>query len=313
MAQVVCVGILVADVLAKPVDVWPERGKLALVKTMELHTGGCAGNTAIGLARLGVESALICRVGQDGFGDYLVANAQREGVDTRGMKRDPQALTSSTMVMVHGDGERSFIHHLGANATLTDSDVDWDLVGQADILHIAGSFLMPALDGQPTARLLKEARRRGITTALDTAWDSMGHWMDLLGPALPYVDIFLPSIEEARMLTGEYEPERVAANLANRGVGLVGLKMGEHGCFVRSGSTTLSLPAYQIDPVDATGAGDAFVAGFLTGIVNGYDLERTARLGNAVGAMCTQAMGTTAGIRSLAETEKFMDVTPVRE
>jgi len=313
LPQVVCVGILVADVVAKPVDVWPDRGKLALVDRMELHTGGCASNTAVGLARIGLSSSVIGRLGQDGFGDFLTQRLQDEGVDVGGLVRDPEALTSATMVMVHGDGERSFLHYLGANAHLTDQDVNWDLVSQAEVLHVAGAFLMPSLDGEPTARLLREARTRGITTALDTGWDSMGNWMALLAPVLPYVDIFLPSIEEARMLTSEDEPEHIARDLVDRGVGLVGLKMGERGCYLRTRQEAIPLPAYQVQVVDATGAGDAFVAGFLTGVVNGWELERTGRFANAVGAMCTQALGTTAGIRSLAETERFIAATPQRQ
>ena len=312
MADVVCVGIMVADVVAKPVDVWPERGKLALVGRMELHTGGCAANTAVGLARIGIETGVIGRVGRDGFGDFIVRKLKREGVDTSGVVKDREALTSSTMVMVHGDGERSFLHYLGANAKLTAGDVKWDLVSGAEILHVAGAFLMPALDGEPTARLLQEARARGITTALDTGWDSMGNWMSVLAPVLPYVDIFLPSIEEARMLTGEEEPERIARDLVERGVGVVGLKMGERGCYLHTRAEAMAISAYKIDPVDATGAGDAFVAGFLTGVLRGWDLERTGHFANAVGALCTQAIGTTAGIKSLAETERFMANTPLR-
>lgn len=312
MAQVVCVGIIVADVVAKPVDVWPERGKLALVPRMELHIGGCAANTAVGLARIGVPSGVIGRVGQDGFGDFCVADLKGEGVEVAGVVRDAEALTSATMVMVHGDGERSFIHSLGANANLTDGDIDWEIAGEADVLHVAGAFLMPSLDGEPTARLLREARARGITTALDTAWDSMGNWMELLGAALPYVDIFLPSIEEAKMLTGEEEPERIARDLLSRGVGLVGLKMGERGSFICTKGESVMVPPYQVNAIDANGAGDAFVAGFLTGIVKGWDLARTGRFANAVGALCTTAVGTTTGLRSLEETERFMGETATR-
>ena len=312
MADVVCVGILVADAVAKPVDSWPERGKLVLVDRMSLHLGGCASNAGVGLAKIGVSLAVVGKLGCDGFGDFLIGVMDRAGIDTRGIVRDPETNTSATMVMVHGDGERSFVHYLGANAAFTDTDVDWNVVAGARMLHIAGALLMPAFDGEPTARVLRRAKESGIQTCLDSAWDSRNRWMSALEPCLPHVDVFLPSIEEAKMITGREQPQEIAQVLVDHGVGIVGLKMGEQGCFIRAGDTTLRLPAYQIQPMDATGAGDAFVAGFLTGLVKGWDLERTGRFANAVGALATLAIGTTAGVRNLDETLAFMESTPTR-
>lgn len=307
MADVVCLGILVADVLGKPVDEYPGRGKLVLVDQMELHTGGCAANTGVSLAKIGVDTGIIGKVGADGFGDFIVSQIERHGMDARGVVRDPDTATSATMVMVHGDGERSFIHYLGANATLVESDVNFDLMRGAKILHIAGSFLMPAIDGQPTANVLRKAQEMGITTSLDTAWDSRGRWMELLAPCLPYMDYFVPSIEEARMVTGKHDPADVAKVLIDRGVKVVGLKMGEDGCYIRSAGAEVRIPKFDVDAVDACGAGDAFAAGFLTGVVKGWDLEMTGRFANAVGALCVTAIGATTGIKSLEETLAFME------
>jgi sugar/nucleoside kinase (ribokinase family) len=306
MLDVVCLGILVADVVGKPVDVWPGRGKLELVDRMELHSGGCASSTAIGLAKIGIRTGVIGKVGVDGFGDFMVNALERNGVDSTGVVRDDTTATSATMVMVHSDGERSFVHYLGANAALTELDVDFDFVKQSKVLHVAGSFLMPGIDGEPTARVLSRARELGVTTTLDTAWDSKGRWMSLLRPCLAHVDYFLPSIEEAKMVTGRTQPEDIAKSLLDEGVGVVGLKMGELGCYIRSADAEITIPPFKVEAVDALGAGDSFVAGFLTGVVQGWDLEKTGRFANAVGALCVTALGATTGIRSLEETEKFI-------
>ena len=306
MAEIVCLGILVADVLAKPVDEYPGRGKLVLADQMELHTGGCATNTGVALAKIGIDTGLVGKVGEDGFGDFVISTVQGHGIDSRGIARDPRNNTSGTMVMIHSDGERSFIHYLGANATLVESDVDFEFVEGAKILHVAGTFLMPSFDGQPTANVLKKAQQMGITTSLDTAWDSRGRWMELLAPCLPYMDYAVPSIEEARMVTGRHEPADVAKALMDRGVKVVGLKMGEDGCYIRSGDAEIRIPKYDVDAVDACGAGDAFAAGFLTGVAKGWDLEKTGRFANAVGALCVTAIGATTGIRSLEDTLAFM-------
>lgn len=307
MFDAICLGILVADAVARPVDSWPERGRLVLVPDMQLHTGGCAGNTAVGLARMGFSAGIIGKVGADGFGDFYLRAMQREKVDASGVTADPSCHTSATMVMVHSDGERSFIHYLGGNAELRASDVKMDLVRQGRLLHVGGALLTPALDGEPCAGILKQAKAAGITTAMDTAWDSTGRWMKALAPCLPHVDYFLPSVEEARMIAGRKEPRDVASVLLDAGAGTVALKMGTSGCYVRTRDREIRLPAYKVATIDATGAGDAFAAGFLAAVLLGWDLERTAKLANAAGALCTTAMGTTAGLRSLKETQELAE------
>ncbi len=306
MAEVVCLGIFVADVVGKPVDEWPDRGKLVLVDRLELHSGGCAANTGIGLAKIGIDTAVMGKVGNDGFGDFMIGAFARHGIDTAGVVRDQEAATSATMVMVHSDGERSFIHYIGANATITEADIDFDLIGRSKVLHIAGALLMPGFDGEPMAKVLRRARSLGVTTCIDTAWDSKGRWMSVLAPCFENVDIAVPSIEEAKMLTGYQEPRDIAQALLDRGVKIVGLKMGEAGCFIKTKDTELTIPVYKVNAIDALGAGDAFVAGFLTGIVKGWDLEKTGRFANAVGAHCVTALGATTGIKSLEETLRFM-------
>jgi sugar/nucleoside kinase (ribokinase family) len=309
MPQVTCVGLLTADVVGKPIDRLPERGRLALVERMELHTGGCAANTGAALARLGVDTAIIGKVGNDGFGDFIVRRLAEQGADTRGVVHDAVTATSATMVMVHSDGERSFVHYYGTNATLSLADVDMDLALASPILHVAGTLLMPAMDGEPVAQLLSRAKEAGITTALDTAWDTSGQWMELVGLSLPYVDYFLPSMEEARMLADGIESvESIADCFLERGVGVVALKMGEAGCFVASrDGTRFRVPAMQVTAVDALGAGDAFVAGFLLGLVQKRDLMTCARLGNVVGGCCVSALGATTGVRDFDTTMQMLE------
>ena len=307
MAEVTCLGILVADLVGKPVDKYPDRGKLVLVDQLELHSGGCASSAAVALAKIGVKTAVIGKVGKDGLGDFMIGALEKNGVDTRGVIRDPNVGTSGTMVMVHSDGERSFIHYLGANASLTENDVDFGLLKDTKILHVAGSFLMPGIDGEPTARVLKKAQEMGITTSLDTAWDSKGRWMSLLKPCLEYMDYAVPSIEEARMVTGKDDPADIAKVFMDHGVKIVGLKMGEDGCYIRSADEEIRIKKFDVNAVDALGAGDCFAAGFLTGVLNGWDLEKTGRFANAVGASCVMALGATTGVKSLEETLAFME------
>ncbi len=310
MPEVVCVGILVADIVAKPVDRYPERGKLVLVDTIELHTGGCASNTGVSLAKIGVDTAVLGKVGKDAFGDFVVESLKKHGIDIRGIKRDDTALTSATQVLVHSDGERSFIHYIGANANFREEDVDISLFEGSRIVHYGGFFVLSSLDGEPAGRIMKKAKEFGALTSLDTVWDSQGRWLSLLKPVFPYIDLFIPSIEEAKMISGKEKPREIANFFLDQGVGMVALKMGEKGCYVRTKEEEIYVPRYEVEAVDAVGAGDAFVAGFLTGLLKGWDLEKTAKFANAVGALCVTAVGATTGVRSLKETLEFMERTP---
>jgi sugar/nucleoside kinase (ribokinase family) len=306
MCDVACLGIMVADLVARPVTDLPPRGELALVEQMELHSGGCAVNTGIALAKLGCNVAVLGKVGQDGLGDFVCNVLGRYGIDTHGVVRDPVTNTAATMVMVDPEGERSFLHYLGANASLCVDDVDFDVVKRARILHVAGSFLMPTLDGLQTAEVLKRAHELGVKTSLDTAWDATGRWLSIIEPALSHIDYFVPSLEEASQIAGDNEPEQVADFFLGYGVDIVALKMGARGCFIKSAERAIRLRAYDVPVIDATGAGDCFAAGFLAGLSLGWDLERTARLANAAGAACVTAMGATTGVRSLEHTLTIM-------
>lgn len=311
--SIICLGIMVADVVGRPVHEVPEPGRLVLVEEMGLYAGGCAVNTATVLARFDLPVEVVGKIGQDPFGDFLLDVLDRRGIGDAGVQRDDTTGTSATMVMVGPDGERRFVHYIGANAELRLADVDMALLNRASILHIGGSLVLPGIDGAPTAELLRRARAAGLLTFLDTVWDDSGRWMEMLEPCLPHLDYFVPSLPEARALTGYEDPEQMGRSLLDRGVGAVGIKMGDAGCLVMDQSgVSFRLPAFQVEAVDATGAGDAFTAGFIAGVWKGWSLEKTARLANAAGALCVTGSGAAGNTRSLSETLDFMASTPLK-
>ncbi len=308
MADIACLGILVADVIGKPVESLPERGRLQFVDQMALHSGGCAASASVALAKLGMSVAILGKIGADGFGDFLQVEMERHGVETTGLVREPSAATSATMVMVSADGERSFLHYVGANATFRPEDIRFDVIAKSRILNVAGCFLMPGFDGEPMAGVLRRAKAEtDATIVLDTAWDPTGHWMKTLAPVLAHVDVFTPSYEEAVALSGETDPVAIAEVFLGYGIETVVIKLGEKGAYARErGADGFTLPPFRVAAVDATGAGDCFVAGLLTGLVEGRALRDCVRLACATGAMCVTALGATTGIRSLADTEAFI-------
>jgi len=304
--DVASLGIIVADVIARPVDKMPEPGKAVLVNDTAVHLGGLAAATSRVLAKLGGNVALIGKVGTDRFGDFVLDTLRGSGVDTAGVKRDAETKTSVTLVAVSSDGERSFFHYAGANNAVREDDVDFDIVGKARILHYGGTFLMDQLDGEPMARVLARARSLGKITSLDTSWDSRGRWLKLIEPYLGYLDIIYASLEEARAITGVDELEDIAEFLQSYGIKTVVIKMGADGCYVKGEEEGHRIAGLEVDVVDTTGAGDAFVGGFLYGLSNNWSLLECGEFANAVGALTVTKMGGSEAVESYEATMAFM-------
>ncbi len=305
--DVVSIGVVCADVMVRPVEAFPDRGKLALVPTLEIHLGGLAGVTAVVLCQLGAKAAFVGRLGQDGFGDYIVSALASQGVDISHVRRTSECGTSATVVLISEDGERTFLHHLGTNVLTSEEDVDWDLVSQAKVLHWGGTSITPGLDGAPIGRVFEKAHTLGVKTSMDTCFDGKGIWFPHIEHALPHLDIAMSSIEEARLYTGKHSPEDIADFYRSFGVETVMIKLGSEGLFVKNSHEAHRIPAHRVPVVDTTGAGDAACGGFLYGYLQGWDLERCGRLANAVGALTVQVMGGAEGVRSLEETLNLVE------
>ena len=312
MPDVTCVGVLVADVIVRPVEAWPERGRLVRVESIEVHSGGLAHTTGVVLAKLGVPTAVVGRVGTDLLGTFLIDVLREHQVEVH-VRREEVVRTSTTVVVVAANGDRSFLHLPGANARLAPQDVPDALLARSRIVHLGGFFLLPGMEGPPAAGLLRRAKAAGCRTSVDVAWDVQGRWMSVLAPWLPHLDLLFGNRDELARVTGTDDPAGMAALLRERGVGVVAVKLGEDGAYVDSATWRGRVPAFSVDVVDTTGAGDAFCGGFLAGYLAGWDLERTTQLSNAVGAMCVTDIGGTTGIRTMAETLRFAETTPVRD
>ncbi len=291
MAEVVCGGIVIADIVVRPVDRMPRRGILESADTIDLCIGGCAANTGSALARLGVETALVGRVGDDNTGRFLKDALAREGLDLSALHTDKKLGTSATNVLVASDGERTFVHTQGANAALKDTDFPLERFKDARLLHCGGILLNAGMKGAPLARLLRRGRKLGLITSVDTVWDVNGNWLSFVEDALPYSDIFFANESEALRITGRKTPERMADFFLERGVGLAVIKRGEKGSLIATAEGKTAVPAYKVKCVDTTGAGDAYVGGFLFGILRGWKPEKCARFGAAVASLSTLAPG----------------------
>ena len=285
MKKICCIGSVTTDIILSPVDALPAPGKLQKIAGASTHVGGCASNAAIDLAKLGVPALLCCKVGADSFGDFVLRTCEEAGVDTLGVLRDPSAATTTSAVCVSSEGERSFLYCPGSTSALRAEEIPEGLLAECGIIFIGGALLLTAFDGV---------------------------WLPKIREALPGLDLFMPSYDEAAALSGERELSKIADFFFDCGVGQVVVKTGGDGAyFAPSREERFLLPAYtEIRPVDTTGAGDSFCAGFLCGLAQGWSFEQCGRLANAVGAHCIQAVGASTGIPSLPAVLDFMERHP---
>lgn len=296
--DIACLGILVADIVVRPVDKLPHSGRLELVDEIVLRSGGSALNTATVLSHLGLRVMLSGKVGSDPFGRFLLEATDANGLRREGVTVDAKSQTSATVALVDTRGERSFLHCLGADGTLEPADINRDWIFSGCALHIGGALALPKLDGQAMAEILAEGRRRGLLTSVDSVWDDTGNWRRI-DPCLRGLDIFAPSLAEAREITGQDDPRRMATALHELGVRDVAIKLGPAGSFVSGDDFQGYIETVPVRTVDGTGAGDAFVAGLLYGKLARWSLAEAARLGNAAGALAVTALGATEAFRDI--------------
>lgn len=310
--DLVTVGVVCADVMVRPVDQIPPRGTLGLVPSLDMHFGGLAGVTAIVCSRLGGSAAFVGRLGRDSFGDFLLSKLSENRVDVSGVRRVDDCRSSATVVLISEDGERTFLHHMGTNAETCEEDMDFGVVGGARVLHWGGPAITPKLDGAPMGRVFEKARSLGVVTSMDTCYDGAGRWLPLIEPSLPHLDIVFSSLEEARNYTGRDAVEDIAGFYLSYGVKTAVIKLGGDGVYARTAEgLEVRLPAHRVPVVDTTGAGDASCGGFLYGFLQGWDLEKCARLANAVGGLTVQRMGGAEAVESLEATLKFAETLDV--
>jgi sugar/nucleoside kinase (ribokinase family) len=309
MKRIHCVGIVVVDLLNGPIHHYPVP-KSATQITAEwarILPGGGAANTASAIGRMGLPVAAFCKVGADLNGEFVRREMEKAGVDVSGFIVSEQEGTPFTFVGVHADSERTFIHTPGANLTFKPEDLNLDRVLATDFLLYNDLWVLPAFDGPPAAALLAEAQRRGVLTFLDECY-GYGPKRELLEVMLPHCDYFTPSYDDLMAVYPGLSPEALATELLARGAKTVVIKTGREGCLVARGRERHRIPITPARPVDTTGAGDCWNAGFMAALAHGEDVLRAARVGNACAAFGIEAVGGSAGVPAYAEVCRRADL-----
>ena len=295
--RVLCAGILVGDLFVPPLPRLPVAGELLVTADFLMGAGGCAANVAVVLSKLGVGSRVVGKVGRDSFGDFVTSSLAELGVDVSFIGQSETMGTAKTVIVPVAGEDRRYIHTMGANADLTGPDFGPGVMSGVDVVYLGGYLVLPGLRRAAVVELFDAAHRGGAQTLLDVVLPGDTHAsMDDLRSILPSVDFFVPNSDEARHLTGEQDPERQAACFIEAGAKTAVITMGSEGLFVRSATYSRQLTAPNVEVVDGSGAGDAFAAGLIVGILEGWRLEQALTFASEVGALACTALGCSAGI-----------------
>lgn len=309
--DVLCVGETLTDIITRPVSKVSLNNDATNVEEILFKTGGDALNNSIDLAVIGNSVAYVGRIGSDSSGDFIISECERAGVDMSHVVRSPSPHTKMNILM-DAEGNRAFFYYPGASAEFSLADVDMSLLKECRVLQLGSTFHLPNFDGALGAvTLLRAAQAEGVITCMDVTKDPTGRWNEILEPCYPYLDYFLPSVEQAELLAGTTDVEEMAEFFISRGVKNLVIKLGSRGCFCRTAQTAFYCGCFRVPVVETTGAGDAFVAGFISGILRNMSIEDCVRLGSSASAHVIQKVGANTGIRDLATLQSFIAANPL--
>jgi sugar/nucleoside kinase (ribokinase family) len=310
MSSIVTLGVHIVDILGRHIERIPSGQNIDLIDEIRMTVAGTAAGTAVDLAKLGVDVVTMGAIGQDELGNFIVNTMQHYGIRTDSLVRKPGVQTSATLLPIRPNGERPALHVLGCNAHLSIEDVDWDAIKAADYLHFGGTYLLPKLDGAPMAEILRFAKAHDTVTSVDILAVPRDDMFSVIEPSLPYIDYFMPGIEEAAMIAGlpVEQTNDIVRFFLDKGLSHAVFTMGARGSIVAAHNSDdwVRVPAFRAHVVDSTGCGDAYCAGFLVGLSKGWDIATCARFGSAAAALVITGLGSDAGIVDFESTLRFM-------
>ncbi|GAA3154916.1 carbohydrate kinase family protein [Nonomuraea roseoviolacea] len=316
---VATVGVHIVDILTRPVERIPEGQDTVLVDQIRLTAAGAAAGTAVDLVKLGNDVVTMGAVGDDELGDFLLAVLAKRGVDASRLVRRADEQTAASILPIRPDGGRPSFHVPGANLGVTLADLDVEALRGARAVHLGGVDVTFGLGDPAFFALLDELRAGGTIVTMDL----LSEMPDLLGMArafLPHVDYVLPNASQALLMTGlggdgsganggsgggagdgGDVAEAALALLADGPRGVL-VTLGGDGSLVTTADGVEHLPALKVEVSDTTGCGDAYCAGFITGLLHGRDVLEAARWGTAAAARVATGLGSDAGITDLDST-----------
>lgn len=302
MVKIAVVGSLNMDVVI-PVNQYPQDGETVFTGSLRYTPGGKGANQAVAAARLGAEVRMIGKVGSDAHGQQLIHALNQEGINTEGVRISSQDPTGQAFVHVESDGNNRIMVSQGANSTLTEQDINENIHLFDEIDAILVQLEVPI---QVVQYVIRKAKSKQISVFLDPA---------------PYVkegeklvkeaDYIFPNEKEAGKLIGYHinhlnAAKDVALELEKESGSKVILTMGSRGTLYTDGHNIVHIPAYKIQAIDSTAAGDAFAAAFVKHYMETEDIEETLKFASANGAITASRWGAYPSLPNMKELKQFL-------
>jgi sugar/nucleoside kinase (ribokinase family) len=306
--KVVCLGVHLLDILVKHPEAPTLNPGWQILDDLRITAAGTAAGPAVDLAKLGARPISMGVIGDDYEGDLMVDLMAGHGCDVSRLVRAEGAPTHVSLLFIGPTGERNPIMIRPTRARpMTLDDVDFDVVADADVLHVGGADQLGDFVGEPLVELIRHARKNDVIVTVDVLAEVDEDFRDRLAPALGEADFFFPNEGQLAGMTGTEDPSEGIARLRElTGVETVVGTLGEEGSLIGGPEGEARVPAFEIDLVDTTGCGDAYVAGFIVAVANGWDAEAAGWLGSAASGMVATGLGSDAGIVDLPSTLEFM-------
>ena len=308
--DVITLGVAVMDILVKPVPQNLFDVDNTPVGRIDFLPGGDALNQAAALAGLNKKVYISCKTGDDAMADTLSEFLKSRNIGVSMVVRDGSTQTGTAVVLIRQDGQRNIMHARGSNYCFGLCDVDMDMIKRARALSIASIFGIPKLEEEGLKDILKAACDNQVTVFADMGSDKYNKGLKYIKTLLPYIDWFMPSSAESRLLTNENDPAAAAAVLKRSGAKNIIIKLGAKGAYIDSGQKRGYVSAYDILPVDTTGAGDHFCAGFIFAVLQGYNIKKALDFASATAAFSAGFFGACSARITDKKISAFMRDTP---
>ncbi len=306
--QVIMLGDINVDNIW-PVPAIPQPGRDGLVDSVKMETGGAILNSTIVLDRLGMKTVLLGCVGEDMWADYVRTALAKKGIDLSALQTTTAENTGLDFILVTPDGERTMFGYRGANKMLDAEKLDAAIFDGAGMLHISGYALLEAPQSDAVLKAVRIADGRDIPVSIDTGLEPVMRNRAGFLEMLPALNICISGVAEVDALLGAKTEEEAAEKLIDAGVKLAAIKLGKDGSLLMCGDETLRCPAFSVDAVDTTGAGDAYSAGIIYGIMQELSLGATGMLASALGALAATSDGAGFALPGKDELINFLKST----
>jgi 2-dehydro-3-deoxygluconokinase len=292
-----------------------EAGPLRNISSFTRSIAGAEMNTAIGFARLGLNSGWVSKVGDDFFGKYILEHLRQENVNIDLVSIDKNFATGFLLKSkaIKGDPEIQYFRKNSAASHLSINDFNEDYFRSARHLHMTGIPLALSHSMREFAKYAQSfMKKEGKTVSFDpnlriSLWHSQEEMIKTINEFAFESDFVLPGIHEGEILTGFTQPSDIASFYLEKGVKLVVVKLGSEGAFYKTHKEERYVKSFKVPKVvDTVGAGDGFAVGFISGLLEGRSVPESVLRGNAIGALAVQSIGDSDGYPTRTELEQFI-------